>query len=163
MLSTPPETAALQLIGTMTLPEHLRRGLPGDVQCEDSIPHEELMDRYREASVFVLPSLADGFAMVVTEAMSRGLPVITTENTGAADLITHKENGFVIPADDIDALRAQMKWCIEHKHRLPEIGTRAVETARNWQWEDYRHALAKKMREKIEEAHSRQNSSASSV
>ena len=136
------DKAALQLIGKMELPESLRRGLPGDVQIEGSIPHRELLNRYQEASVFVLPSLADGFGMVVTEAMSRGLPVITTENTGAADLITHGENGFVIPANDAEALHHQMNWCIENRHRLPEMGRKAVETARSWQWSDYRAELA---------------------
>jgi glycosyltransferase involved in cell wall biosynthesis len=150
-LAPDPDTATLRLIGAMALPDHLRQGLPGAVQYEDSIPHDELMDRYRNASVFVLPSLADGFAMVVTEAMSRGLPVITTENTGAADLITHEENGFIIPANDVDALVQQMRWCIKNKHRLPEIGTNAVETARQWQWSDYRREFARSMREKIEE------------
>jgi len=150
-LAPDPDTATLQLIGTMELPEHLRQGLSGEVQYEDSIPHDELMHRYRNASVFVLPSLADGFAMVVTEAMSRGLPVITTENTGAADLITHKENGLIIPANDVDALVQQLRWCIQNKHRLPEIGANAVETARQWQWSDYRREFARSMREKIEE------------
>jgi glycosyltransferase involved in cell wall biosynthesis len=157
-LAPPPDTAALQLIGAMTLPESLRQGLPGAVHIEDSIPHDELMRRYREASVFVLPSLADGFAMVVTEAMSRGLPVITTENTGAADLITHGETGFVLPANDVKALTQQMRWCVNNKHRLPDIGRRAVETARNWQWSDYRAELARVIKEKTEAYHTkRQN------
>lgn len=142
--------AALQLIGKMNLGEHLRQGLPGDVRCEESIPHEELMHRYQDASVFIIPSLADGFGMVVTEAMSRGLPVITTENTGAADLITHGENGFVIPANDVEALVQQTRWCIENKHRLPEIGRRAVEIARKWQWSDHRRRLAETICETIE-------------
>ncbi|MBB4070351.1 glycosyltransferase involved in cell wall biosynthesis [Salinibacter ruber] len=150
-LAPDADAAALQLIGKMTLPESLRQGLPGAVHIQGSIPHNDLMDRYCKASVFVLPSLADGFAMVVTEAMSRGLPVITTENTGAADLITHGENGFVLPANDVEALVHQMKWCIENKHRLPEIGRRAVETARGWQWSDHRRELAETMQEKIEE------------
>ncbi len=150
-LAPASDAAVLQLIGTMTLPESLRQGLPGAVHIENSIPHDELMRRYRDASVFVLPSLADGFAMVVTEAMSRGLPVITTEDTGAADLITHGENGFVLPANDIEALTQQMKWCIKNKHRLPEIGRQAVETAREWQWGDYRAELARTMRAKIDE------------
>jgi glycosyltransferase involved in cell wall biosynthesis len=137
--------AALWLIGRMTLPESARQGLPGDVTISGSIPHEELMDRYKEASVFVLPSLADGFGMVITEAMSRGLPVITTDNTGGADVIEHGKNGFVVPAGDVDALVNQMQWCKDHKHRLPEIGAKAAETARDWQWADYRRALAQKI------------------
>jgi glycosyltransferase involved in cell wall biosynthesis len=150
-LAPPPDAAALQLIGKMELPESIRRGLPGAVHIEDSIPHDELMRRYRDVSVFVLPSLADGFGMVVTEAMSRGLPVITTENTGAADLIVHSENGFVLPANDVEALTQQMRWCIDNKHRLTAIGRRAAETARDWQWSDYRRDLARVMEKKTKE------------
>lgn len=149
-LAPRPETAALRLVGRMTLPDRLYRELAGDVKWRDSIPHTELMQQYKEASVFVLPSLADAFGMVVTEAMSRGLPVIVTENTGAADLITHEKDGFVIPANDVGALVAQMQWCMAHKHRLPEIGARAIDTARSWQWKDYRRELAETMRHKIE-------------
>jgi glycosyltransferase involved in cell wall biosynthesis len=145
--------AALQLIGRMTLPEDMRDDLPGTVQISDSIPHRKLMKRYKEASVFVLPSLADGFGMVVTEAMSRGLPVITTDNTGAADVITHGENGFVVPAGDVDALVEQMRWCIDNKDQLPEVGRQAVETTCDWQWADYRAALGRKISNKIQESH----------
>lgn len=148
-LKLSPNKARLWLIGRMELPESLRRGLPGDVSISDSIPHRDLMERYKKASVFVLPSLADGFGMVITEAMSRGVPVITTENTGGPDIITHGEDGFIIPPNDIDALKAQMQWCIEHKHQLPDIGTRAVETARSWQWSDYEDAIAAVIQEKV--------------
>jgi glycosyltransferase involved in cell wall biosynthesis len=146
------EEAELWLIGSMNLPEALRRDLPGRVQIQDSIPRSELMDLYRQASVFVLPSLADGFGMVISESMSRGLPVITTQHTGGPDIIDHEEDGFIIPPDDKEALKAQMQWCVDHRHRLPEIGAQAVETAKQWQWSDYRRALAEKAEQKVEES-----------
>lgn len=48
------------------------------------------------ADAFVLPSLYDPFGLVVQEAMAAGLPVVVSERTGAADLIRHGENGYVL-------------------------------------------------------------------
>jgi glycosyltransferase involved in cell wall biosynthesis len=114
------------------------------------MPHRELMQLYREASVFVLPSLADGFGMVITEAMSRGLPVIATDHTGALDLIDHGRSGFVLPAGDVQALCAQMRWCVEHSEELLSIGARAIEAATRWQWSDYQRALCSTIRRRLD-------------
>jgi glycosyltransferase involved in cell wall biosynthesis len=141
-LDATPDEAELWLIGRMVLPESLRRDLPGCVRIRDSIPHDELLEVYQRAAVFVLPSLADGFGMVLTEAMSRGLTVITTENTGGPDIIEHGRTGFIVPAGDVDALRSQMRWCIEHRDCLDQIGGRALDAAARWQWSDYRAAFA---------------------
>ena len=104
---------------------------------------------YAEASVFVLPSLADGFGMVISEAMSRGLPVIATENTGAADVIEPSITGFVIPTGDEEALKSQMRWCVEHSDLLSQIGANAREAAAKWQWSDYRRALSDVVHQRI--------------
>ena len=109
------------------------------------------MELYKQASVFVLPSLADGFAMVISEAMSRGVPVITTENTGGPDVITPGKDGWIVPAGDEEALVNQMKWCVENKHQVEEVGIKAIERAKQWQWSDYRAAVAQKIKLKIDE------------
>ena len=49
---------------------------------------EELYKFYSQGSVFILPSIQDGFGMVIFQAMACGLPVILSENTGAYDVIT---------------------------------------------------------------------------
>jgi len=61
---------------------------------------QELFDKYKSASVFCLTSFEEGMALVLTEAIQCGLPIIATENTGAADIIKNGETGFVIPAGD---------------------------------------------------------------
>ena len=53
------------------------------------VPHRQLREQYARSSLFVLPSVEDGFAYVVAEALGCGLPVITTENTGASVLAPH--------------------------------------------------------------------------
>ena len=150
-LNFTPDQAELWLVGKMLLPESLRQGLPGRVKIVDSVPHQELLRMYSLASVFVLPSLADGFGMVITEAMSRGLPVIATDNTGAADVIEAGQTGFVIPAGDEDALVRQMQWCVDHSGQLEGMSERALEAAAEWQWSDYRKAVATLIRRRLAE------------
>ena len=75
------------------------------------LPHDQLAERLRSADIFVLPSLEDGFARTVTEALACGLPVITTPNTGASDLIQPGLNGEVVPIRDPQAIAdAVLTW-----------------------------------------------------
>jgi glycosyltransferase involved in cell wall biosynthesis len=74
------------------------------VKIISSIKHRDLPELYLSHSVFVFPSLYEGFGKVLTEAMAAGLPVITTEAGVAQELIKHEENGIVIPYRDADAI-----------------------------------------------------------
>ncbi|WP_338767942.1 glycosyltransferase [Bernardetia sp. ABR2-2B] len=134
--------AELWLIGKNTLPEKLLQGIGQNVRIKDSIPREELMQLYKEADIFILPTLADGFAMVLSEAMSQGVPVITTPNSMAPDFIIHNKNGWIVPVGKEEELLNQMKWCVENKHLIPKISHEALETAKKWQWKDYRKKTA---------------------
>jgi glycosyltransferase involved in cell wall biosynthesis len=70
---------------------------------------DELMLWYRAADVFVLPTRYDTWGLVINEAMAQGLPVITTSGALAGlELIHNGENGYVVPAEDADALANHM-------------------------------------------------------
>jgi len=133
--------AALWLIGKMLLPSQVRENLPGNVMIKENIPHTEMMQVYSQADVFVLPTLADGFGMVITEAMSQGIPVIASENCCGPDVIEHEKNGWIIPVDDVKALADQMKWCVANRDKIEPIGRAAGEKAFSWQWPQYRQKL----------------------
>jgi len=76
-----------------------------------SLPHPQLAERLRGADIFALPSLEDGFARTVTEALACGLPVILTPNTGASDLIQSGTNGEIVPIRDPQAIAdAVFNW-----------------------------------------------------
>lgn len=139
--------AELWLVGKINEELLLGKNLPANVVVKENIPHDELMLLYQEVDVFVLPTLADGFGMVVTEAMSQGVPVITTTNSCGPDIIDNKKNGWVIPAGDINAIEKAMRWVINNRDQLPEISSNALEKARSWQWVDYRNALVKMVNE----------------
>ena len=67
--------------------------------------------RYQTSDLFLFPSIEDGFAFVVAEALACGLPVVTTPNTGSSDLIQPGVNGEVVPIRDARALAdAALKW-----------------------------------------------------
>ena len=88
----------------------------------------------------MFPTLSDGFGLVVAEAMAHGLPVITTDQAGAADLVT-PDNGLIVPAADPRALADALQWCLDNRDRLQAMRFHALETARRRQWPDFRRDL----------------------
>jgi glycosyltransferase involved in cell wall biosynthesis len=73
----------------------------------------ELPDFYHLADMFVLPSENEPWGLIINEVMAAGLPVIATEEIGAAaDLVKHGENGFVYSAGDVDALSRHLETLV---------------------------------------------------
>jgi glycosyltransferase involved in cell wall biosynthesis len=138
--------ARLRIHGAVTLPERLLVSLPPGVEFGGSIPREQLMDVYRRSDALIFPTLCDGFGLVVTEAFSRGLPVITTDCAGASDLVRHGENGLIITAASAEAIASQITWCLSHRTELAAMREFALATAHVWQWSDYRKRLAEVLR-----------------
>lgn len=113
------------------------RGTPVPARRLGALSHADLADLYRRASVFVLPSVEEGMALSVLEAMASGLPVVVTPNTGAADLIEHGREGLVVPARDPEALARAMLELYEDEPKRRAMGEAAAETARRWTWDAY--------------------------
>jgi UDP-glucose:(heptosyl)LPS alpha-1,3-glucosyltransferase len=70
----------------------------------DSPPPVAMPHVYAAADVFVLPTLYDPFANVTLEALAAGLPVITSAQNGASEIMSNEVNGFVLPRADDDKL-----------------------------------------------------------
>lgn len=81
---------------------------------------------YAKASVFVHPSLTDGFGYTVLEAMASGLPVIVTDGAGAAELVRDGHNGYVVPGGQSGPIAERL----EHLYHNPEVVRRMGEAAR---------------------------------
>jgi glycosyltransferase involved in cell wall biosynthesis len=139
--------ARLQVFGSQGLPERLLRPAPEGVEFAGPVPRDRLLERFAASDALLFPTLCDGFGMVVTEAWSRGLPVITTDCAGAADLLQPYQNGLLIPAGDPAAIATAIEWCLGHRAELRAMRAPALATAANWQWSDYRAKLAATLRE----------------
>ncbi|MBI3885670.1 MAG: glycosyltransferase family 4 protein [Opitutae bacterium] len=138
--------ARLFVFGAVELPARVLRPLPDGVELRGSIPRAELMAHYRASDALIFPTLCDGFGMVATEAWSQGLPVITTDRAGAADLVQPQRNGLLIPAGNAAAIRESIEWCLAHRAELRAMREASLATAARWQWSDYRRALATVLR-----------------
>ena len=84
---------------------------------------------YREADVFISPSLSDSAPNTILEALASGLPVIASDACGASILIEHGVNGLLYPWNDVDALESCIAWCDQNRTRLESMGQAARETA----------------------------------
>jgi glycosyltransferase involved in cell wall biosynthesis len=99
----------------------LARGLAVDAAPGDPRP------AYERADVLVLPTVHDGFGLVVGEAMACGLPVITTDQCGAADWIEPGATGSVVPAGNQEALTNALADALRRRKDLAEQGRAARE------------------------------------
>jgi len=108
-----------------------------------SLPHAEVLKLMREHDVLVFPSLFEGFGLVITEAMSQGTPVITTDRTAGPDLIKDGENGWLIEAGSTKALQIAIEKLLEHPEKIAEVGKAAMDTARSRPWKVYGEEFAR--------------------
>jgi glycosyltransferase involved in cell wall biosynthesis len=99
-----------------------------------SLPKVELSKYYSNSSVFVLPSLADSFALAVLEAMACGVPVIVTENTGSKEMLTEGVEGFIVPIRDCDALKEKILLLYENRDLCQQMGDAAIRRAQEATW-----------------------------
>ncbi len=102
-----------------------------------SLPHADVLRLMRTHDVLVFPSLFEGFGLVITEAMSQGTPVITTDRTAGPDLITHGENGWLVPAADPKALQGAIAHLLDHPDEVAHNGAAAQATAQRRPWSVY--------------------------
>lgn len=106
-----------------------------------SLPHDEVLREMAVNDVLVLPSLHEGFALVLLEAMSQGLPVIASHNTGVGDILTDGREGFLVPIRSSDAIVEKLEVLIRNRDLLAEMGEAAKRIAVRCSWEDYERRL----------------------
>jgi starch synthase len=124
---------------------HPWRGAPG-IRHIPWVERDALVDVFSSSDVLVLPSLAEGFARVILEAMAGGVPVIVTPNTGGADAVREGTDGYLVPIRDPDSIAERLL----HLHRHPELrrqmGGEARKRAREFSWERYAGGVVEAIR-----------------
>ena len=94
----------------------------------------------KKADVFVLPSMMEGMSLAGLEAMSCGLPILCTKNSGL-DQFVHEDNGFVVDAMDAVKLYDKMMWFINNRDCIPKMSRCAYNTSKQCTWENYNRRL----------------------
>lgn len=99
-----------------------------------SEPVENIKARYLESSIFVLPSRSEGFGMVLLEAMSCGLPMISFDcPNGPKDIITEDEDGFLIENGNVAMFAEKLKLLMDSENLRQEMGLKGFENVRRFE------------------------------
>lgn len=88
----------------------------------------ELEEYYKIANVFVLPTRGDVWGLVINEAMSKGLPIVTTNKCVAGlELIEYEKNGFIVPVDNEEELKKAIEKIINNKKLQETMSNNNIE------------------------------------
>ena len=101
---------------------------------------DELMNYYRQADVFIMPSFAETFGRVYAEAMTQGLPVIYTRGQGFDGIFADGVVGFSVKADDVEEIKEAVKKIMNNYH---PISQNCIDNCNTFNWDK----IAKKTEE----------------
>jgi glycosyltransferase involved in cell wall biosynthesis len=139
MAALPKGVAKLILYTRAAVDRDLIRGFESvDVEVRGGLSDAELAADLKRCDLVVLPSIAEGFGLVILEAMACGVPVLCTTSTGGADFITHRQNGLLIAPGSTEAIQRELDWALTHRDELFQIGQAARVEAEKHTWAAYR-------------------------
>lgn len=127
-----------------------RKNWNGSFRHENFLPHSELAQLLRTSTALVLPSVEEGFARVIPEAMASGLPVIATYESGATTVVQDGVEGILVKGRDCATLADAMLRLASDPElcgRMGEAASRKAAFRNNWQ--DYGDRLLEEYRKRL--------------
>jgi glycosyltransferase involved in cell wall biosynthesis len=102
----------------------------------------ELFKLYAQYDALVLPTIFEGFGLVLVEAMAAGLPIITTPHSIGPELVEQGQNGYIVPVRDVQALANAMQLLLDtDAAKYEQMSAAARATAIGYSWHNYRDRL----------------------
>ena len=126
--------------------------LGNSVRFLGRISREETRPYYQKAHLFVLPSLNEGMSNAMLEALSSGLPIVTTDTGGARELVEEGVNGFMVKMKDVDDLAEKSERLMSDEALRIRFGQASRKRAEALGWKNvatsyyhlYQEAIQKK-------------------
>lgn len=113
-----------------------------NISFKSGLHHKELINLMRKNDIFILPSLCEGFGLVLTEAMSSGMVVVSTKKTILSELNFNKKDKIIIKSNFEEEIIKILKNLINDRTLLKKIGLNAIKTSRKYSWKDYQIKIA---------------------
>lgn len=104
---------------------------PNEASIIGHVDQRQLARYMSSANVLVLPSIEDGFGLVLAQALACGCPVVASDHTGARELVQHSINGYIVPPRDVDALSKAIDN-IARNPSMRESAINSVEAIDGW-------------------------------
>ncbi len=111
--------------------------LQEEVELKSNLPHDETLGQLKQADLFLLSSVEEGFATVLTEAMALHKPVISTNCGGMGELIVNNKNGWLIPSRHpraiADAVEHYLQLTPDEVENVTQNAKQLVEDQLTWE------------------------------
>ena len=127
--------AHFRVVGSIEIPAKALSLLAERVEVVDRVPRSEILKHFAWADVFLLPSLCEGSAVAAYEAMTAGLPVIATPNTGT--VVRDGLDGFIVDIQDASAIATKVELLAKNRELLNIMAKNARMTASQYDLEQY--------------------------
>jgi glycosyltransferase involved in cell wall biosynthesis len=119
-----------KMVGPLTASADALRELSAELTLSGPVPRSSIRQHYAWADVFFLPSVCEGSATVIYEALAAGLPVLTTPNAGS--VVSDGEDGWIVPLAGLDQMVDRLTWISKNREVLGEFSSRALEKAKKY-------------------------------
>jgi glycosyltransferase involved in cell wall biosynthesis len=127
----------LVIMGSLVAPMQFYRNQTRSFEYLPNRSHRQVLDLMRSCDVLCLPSIVEGRALVMQEAMSQGLPIIITANTGGTDLIEDGKTGFLVPIRSPESIAEKLAWFLDNRNLIPQMGVESFNHAQRYTWDAY--------------------------
>lgn len=111
-------------------------GIEDRITLIGRVDRPRLIEEFRAADIFVLPSLFDSLPIAILEAMASGLPVVATRVGGVPDIVEDERTGLLVEPGDAEALAEALRRLAGDASARKEMGQRGLERARQFSWEE---------------------------
>ena len=111
-------------------------GVMSHIRFAGSVPYPKLPQKYRDADLFILPSLAEGMPLVVLEAMGTGLPIVVSRVQGIDELVVDGVNGALFNPGDVDGLAHALVKLINAGEDRIKMGKASIERVKPYDWKN---------------------------
>jgi glycosyltransferase involved in cell wall biosynthesis len=145
-----PQNAELVLVGQVDeVGRKILAAHDGNFRHIEQVPKHEVHRLFRTADVFLFPSLSEGSAYVVYEAMACGLPVITTQASGS--VVRDELDGFIVPERSSEAIAQKLDILLRNADLRKEMGLSGRELIlKNYTWSHYGSRVVAEYRRLLE-------------
>lgn len=127
------------LVGPLSAPAAALAPYAGLFRHLPAVPYQEVHRVFAAADLFVYPSLHEGSALAIYEALAAGLPVVTTPNAGS--VVEEGKQGFLVPPASVELLRERILALAEDVALRQRFALAARERALEFTWDRYRQRL----------------------